>query len=106
MTNLSKGRALLAAAMVCWVASASAAEGPAPGTVVAEGDMPMVCQQAVAARWEIDPETITTNTPIVRDGKFLVLGMFQGENNEIGFECRFEGNGAYIDVFGDPAAGD
>ena len=97
----SMGRALLVAAMACWVGGASAAEGPAPGTVVSEAEMPIFCQKAVAARWEPDPETITTNTPIERDGRFLVLGSFQGDNHDAGFECRFEYNGAYIGVFGD-----
>ena len=103
MTTYSwKGCALLVAAVACWVGGASAAEGPAPGTVVSEAEMPIFCQKAVAARWEPDPETITTNTPIERDGRFIVLGSFQGENRDAGFECRFEHNGAYLGVFGDP----
>jgi len=80
-----------------------AAEEPAPGTIVPEADMPMFCQNAAAARYEVDQMAIGTNPPIRRDGKFLVLGTVQGEDRASGFDCRFEENGAYIGIIGDPA---
>jgi hypothetical protein len=62
------------------------------------------CQKAAAARFEVQLDAITTNPPIERDGKLLVLGTVddEGTDRDGGFDCRFEANGAYIDVIGAP----
>jgi len=83
---------------------AFAAEGPAPGTVVPEEDMPMFCQKAAAARFDADLTGITTNTPIQRDGNYIVIGTVPGEDYNPGFECRFDANRAFLNVIPDPAA--
>ena len=83
--------------------SGIAAEEPALGTVVAETEMQMFCQNAAAAKYEVDLMAIGTNPPIRREGKFLVLGTVQGEDRASGFDCRFEADGAYIGIIGDPA---
>ena len=84
--------------------SGNAAEEPGVGTVVSEGDMTMFCQKAAAARFEVQPDAITTDPPIERDGKLLVLGTVQSDDTDedAGFDCRFEKNGAYIGIIGAP----
>ena len=61
---------------------------------------------AAATRFEVQLDAITTNPPISRDGKLLVLGTVDGENHDAGFDCRFEQNGAYLGIIGAPAMND
>ena len=85
--------------------SGNAAEEPGLGTVVSEGEMTMFCQKAAAARYEVQPDAITTDPPVERDGKLLVLGTVQSDDTDrdAGFDCRFEKNGAYLGIIGAPS---
>jgi hypothetical protein len=105
MTYRSKGVLLTLAIVGGLIAkSGNAAEEPGVGTVVSEGDMTMFCQKAAAARFEVQPDAITTDPPIERDGKLLVLGTVQSDDTDedAGFDCRFEKDGAYIGIIGAP----
>ncbi len=105
MTFRSKGVLLTLAILGGLMAkSGYAAEEPGVGTVVSEGDMTMFCQKAAAARFEVQPDAITTDPPIERDGRLLVLGTVQSDDTDedAGFDCRFEKNGAYIGIIGAP----
>lgn len=107
MTYQSKGVLLTLAIIGCVMArSGNAAEEPGLGTVVPEAEMTMFCQNAAATRFEVQLDAITTNPPISRDGKLLVLGTVDGENHDAGFDCRFEQNGAYLGIIGAPAMND
>ena len=107
MTYQSKGVLLTLAIVSCLMArSGNAAEEPGLGTVVPEGEMTMFCQNAAAAKFEVQLDAITTNPPISREGKLLVLGTVDGENHDAGFDCRFEQNGAYLGIIGAPAMND
>ena len=105
MTYKSKGVLLTFAVVGCLMAgSGNAAEEPGLGTVVPEAEMTVFCQNAAAARFEVQLDAITTDPPIQREGKLLVLGTVDDENDrEIGFDCRFEQNGAYLGIIGAPA---
>lgn len=85
--------------------SAKAVEEPGIGTVVPEAEMTMFCQNAAAARFEVQLDAITTDPPVRREGKLLVLGTVDSEvtDREAGFDCRFEENGAYLGIIGAPA---
>jgi hypothetical protein len=50
-------------------------------------------------------DAITTDPPVEREGKLLVLGTVDSEDNDrdAGFDCRFEQNGAYLGIIGAPA---
>jgi hypothetical protein len=107
MTYRSKGVLLTFAIVSFFMArSGNAAEEPGLGTVVPEGEMTMFCQNAAAAKFEVQLDAITTNPPISREGKLLVLGTVDGENHDAGFDCRFEQNGAYLGIIGAPAMND
>ena len=102
----SKGVLLTFAVVGCLMAgSGNAAEEPGLGTVVPEGEMTMFCQNAAAARFEVQLDAITTDPPINREGKLLVLGTVDSDDSDrdIGFDCRFEQNGAYLGIIGAPA---
>ena len=86
--------------------SGDAAEESGLGTVVPEAEMTMFCQNAAAARFEVQLDAITTNPPVQREGKLLVLGTVDGEERDTGFDCRFEQNGAYLGIIGAPAMND
>jgi hypothetical protein len=86
--------------------SGNAAEESGLGTVVPEAEMTQFCQNAAAARFEVQLDAITTNPPITRDGRQLVLGTVDGEDHDYGFDCRFDGTGAYLGTIGDPAMND
>ena len=106
MTYWSKGGLLTLVIVSCFMAgSGSAAEEPRLGTIVPEGEMTVFCQKAVAARFEAQPEDITTDPPIRREGKLLVLGTVDSDDDDrdAGFDCRFEENGAYLGIIGAPA---
>ena len=104
MTYQSKGLLLTLAIVGCVISgSGNAAEEPGVGTVVPEAEMTMFCQKAAAARFEAQPDAITTDPPVSREGKLLVLGTVDGEDHDIGFDCRFEQNGAYLGIIGAPA---
>ncbi len=98
---------LLTFAMVgCTLApSANAAEEPGLGTVVPQAEMTMFCQKAAAARFDAQPDAITTDPPIRREGRLLVLGTVNSDDTdqESGFDCRFEENGAYLGIIDAPA---
>jgi hypothetical protein len=110
MTYRSKAGALLALTIGGWVmvGSGNAAEEPGLGTVVPEAEMTMFCQNAVAAKFEVQLDAITTDPPIRREGKLLVLGTVDSDDDDrdTGFDCRFEENGAYLGIIGDPAMND
>ena len=102
----SKGVLLTFAVVGCLMArNGNAAEEPGLGTVVPEGEMTMFCQNAAAARFEVQLDAITTDPPISREGKLLVLGTVDSDDSDqnIGFDCRFEQNGAYLGIIGAPA---
>ena len=107
MTTYQAKCVLLTFAIVgCLVApSVNAAEEPGLGTVVPEAEMTMFCQNAAAARFEVQLDAITTDPPIAREGKLLVLGTVDSDDNDrdTGFDCRFEQNGAYLGIIGAPA---
>jgi hypothetical protein len=107
MTKYQSKGVLLAVAIVgCVMAqSGNAVEEPGVGTVVPEAEMTMFCQNAAAARFEVQLDAITTDPPIRRDGKLLVLGTVDSDDNDrdAGFDCRFEQNGAYLGIIGAPA---
>ncbi|NGO51065.1 hypothetical protein [Allomesorhizobium camelthorni] len=86
--------------------SGKAAEEAGLGTVVPEAEMTMFCQTAAAAKFEVQLDAITTDPPVSREGKLLVLGTVDGENRDLGFDCRFEQNGAYLGIIGAPAMSD
>jgi hypothetical protein len=99
-------RCVLLTVVGCLVASgARAAETFDPGTVVPRAEMTEFCQRAVAAKYEVELEAITTDPPIEREGKLLVLGTVGSDDSDrdAGFDCRFEQNGAYIGILGAPA---
>jgi hypothetical protein len=105
-TFRARGLILTLAVAGCAMAgSVSAAEEPKAGTVVPQGEMTVFCQKAAAARFEADLEDITTDPPVEREGKLLVLGTVDSDddNRDAGFDCRFEKNGAYIGIIGAPA---
>ena len=108
MTYQSNGVLLTLAILGCVMAhSGNAAEEPGLGTVVPEAEMTMFCQNAAAARFEVQLDAITTNPPVQREGKLLVLGTVDGdETRDTGFDCRFEQNGAYLGIIGAPAMND
>ena len=107
MTFQSKGVLLTLAIVGCVMAeSGNAAEEPGLGTVVPEAGMTGFCQNAAAARFEVQLDAITTNPPIKREGKLLVLGTVDGDVRDIGFDCRFEQNGAYLGIINAPAMDD
>jgi hypothetical protein len=83
--------------------SGNAAEEPGLGTMVPEAEMTTFCQNAAAARFEVQLDSITTDPPIRRDGKLLVLGTVDDDddNRDAGFDCRFEQSGAYLGIVGD-----
>ena len=103
MTYRSKGVLLAVAVAGCFMAQGAMAQ--APGTVVPEGEMTEFCQNAAAAKFEVQLDAITTDPPIRREGKLLVLGTVDSDDTDrdAGFDCRFEENGAYIDIIGAPA---
>ena len=106
MKYQSTGMLLALAIVGCVMArTGNAAEEPGLGTVVPEAEMTMFCQNAAAARFETQLDTITTDPPISREGKLLVLGTVDNEGNDrdAGFDCRFEQNGAYLGIIGAPA---
>jgi len=84
--------------------SASAMDEPGLGTIVPEGEMTMFCQKAAAARFEVQPDAITTNPPVEREGRLLVLGTVESDDTDedAGFDCRFEKNGSYLGIIGAP----
>jgi len=99
----SKGLALAVAIVDCVMVRGAAAQEA--GTVVPEGEMTMFCQNAAAAKFEVQLDAITTDPPVRREGKLLVLGTVdnEGSDRDAGFDCRFEENGAYIGIIGAPA---
>ena len=104
MTRYRSNSVLLAVAVAgCFMAGSATAQ--APGTVVPEGEMTEFCQNAAAAKFEVQLDAITTDPPIRREGKLLVLGTVDNDDTdrEGGFDCRFEENGAYIGIIGAPA---
>jgi hypothetical protein len=104
MTYQSKCVLLTFAIVGCLFArSGNAAEEPRLGTVVPKAEMTMFCQNAAAARFEVPLEAITTDPPVARDGKLLVLGTVDSDDDDrdVGFDCRFEQNGAYLGIIGD-----
>jgi hypothetical protein len=106
ITYRLKGVLLMLAIVGCVVAqSGNAAEEPGLGTVVPEGEMTMFCQNAAAAKFEVQLDAITTNPPIQREGKLLVLGTVDDDDDDrdAGFDCRFERSGAYLGIIGAPA---
>ena len=106
MTYKSKGVLLTLTIVGCIMAqSGNAAEEAGLGTVVPEAEMTVFCQNAAAARFEVQLDAITTNPPISREGKLLVLGTVDSDDNDrdTGFDCRFEQNGAYLGIIGAPA---
>ena len=108
MTYQSKGVLLTLAIIGCVMArSGNAAEEPGLGTVVPEAEMTMFCQNAAAERFRVQLDAITTDPPVSREGKLLVLGTVDGEDDrDAGFDCRFEQNGAYLGIIGAPAMND
>ena len=102
MTKFQSRSVLLAVAILGWAGSGNAQEA---GTVVPEGEMTMFCQNAAAAKFEVQLDAITTDPPVRREGKLLVLGTVdnEGSDRDAGFDCRFEANGAYIGIIGAPA---
>jgi hypothetical protein len=108
MMTYSPKRLLLALTVTgCFAGgSASAAEEPRAGTVVPEGEMTMFCQHAAEARYRADPDDVSADPPVRREGKLVVLGTVDGDTRDYGFDCRFEENGAYIGLAGDPAMND
>lgn len=106
MTYKSKGVLLTFAIVGCVMAwDGQAAGEPGLGTVVPQAEMTMFCQNAAAARFEVQLDAITTNPPIEREGKLLVLGTVDDDDDDrdAGFDCRFEQNGAYLGIIGAPA---
>lgn len=107
MTYQPKGMLLTLALAGCVMAgSGNAAEEPGVGTVVPEAEMTVFCQNAAVARFEAQADDVTTDPPVRREGKLLVLGTVDGDVRDFGFDCRFEENGAYLGIFGDPAMND
>jgi hypothetical protein len=106
MTTYQSKCVLLTLAIVgCVMArSGNAAEEPGLGTVVPEAEMTVFCQNAAAARFEVQLDAITTDPPVGREGKLLVLGTVdnEGDDRDAGFDCRFEQNGAYLGIIGAP----
>lgn len=107
MTHYRSKGVLLAVAVVGCLAArgASAVEEPGLGTVVPEGEMTEFCQKAAAARFEVQIDAITTDPPVQREGKLVVIGTVddEGTDRDAGFDCRFEQNGAYLGIIGAPA---
>ena len=104
MTTYRNGVLLAVAVVGCLAARGAAAEEPGVGTVVPEGEMTMFCQNAAAARFHAQPDAITTNPPVQREGKLLVLGTVDNPDTDedAGFDCRFEQDGTYIGIIGAP----
>jgi hypothetical protein len=108
MTYHSRGVPLALAIVGCvMVRSANATEESGIGTVVPEAEMTMFCQNAAAAKFEVQLDAITTDPPVRREGKLLVLGTVDSDDDrDTGFDCRFEQNGAYLGIIGAPAMND
>lgn len=93
MRYQSKGVLLALAIVGCVVARhAKAAEEAGLGTKVPEAEMTMFCQNAAAARFEVQLDAIATDPPIRREGKLLVLGTVDSDDDsrDAAFNCRFE----------------
>jgi hypothetical protein len=75
---------------------ASASAAPAAGTVVAQNDMPGVCQNAAAAKYNVPLENVSTETPVTRSFGLLIQGSVDGDTNTFGFDCRFSPAGAFL----------
>lgn len=105
MTYRSKV-ALLAFAIVgsALAHAGTAAEEPGLGTLVPQAEMTAFCQNAAAQRFRVQLDAVTTNPPIEREGKLLVLGTVDSDDSDrdAGFDCRFEQNGAYLGIIGAP----
>jgi hypothetical protein len=77
--------------------SANAPTAPAAaGTVVAQGDMPGVCQNAAAAKYNAPLENISTEDPVTRSFGLLIQGSVDTGTNTFGFDCRFSSSGAFL----------
>lgn len=102
MTYRSKCLALATAIAGCAMAGSGNAQDA--GTVVPEGEMTTFCQSAAAERFNVQLDAITTDPPVRREGKILVLGTIDdtGTDNDGGFDCRFEEDGTFINVIGAP----
>ena len=84
--------------------SGNAAEEPGLGTVVPQAEMTMFCQNAAAERFRVQLDAITTDPPVEREGKLLVLGTVDSDDDrDVGFDCRFEQDGVYLGIIGAPA---
>ena len=97
-------KSLALAAAVAGCVTAQSADAQEAGTMVPEAEMTMFCQNAAAARYNAPLDAITTDPPIRREGKLLVLGTVDSPDTDrdAGFDCRFEENGAYIGIIGAP----
>jgi hypothetical protein len=100
--------AIAGTALAATLGGGNAVEAAGAGTIVPQGEMTEFCQQAAAARYEVSLDAITTDPPIERDGKILVLGTVQSDDTDqaMGIDCRFEPNGAFIDIIGAPGMND
>ena len=89
-------------------APANAAEEPGLGTIVPEAEMTMFCQNAAAARFGVQLDAITTDPPVRREGRLLVLGTVDSDDDDrdSGFDCRFDENGAYLGTIDAPGMND
>ena len=75
---------------------ASASAVPAAGTVVAQSDMPGVCQNAAATKYNVPLENVSTQTPVTRSFGLLIQGSVDSDTNTFGFDCRFDASGAFL----------
>ena len=97
--SIKSGLMLLSLALAgCSTAGSgtSANAPPAAGTVVAQGDMPGVCQNAAAAKYNAPLENISTEDPVTRSFGLLIQGSVDTGTNTFGFDCRFSSSGAFL----------
>lgn len=69
---------------------------PASGTVVAQNDMPVFCQNAAASKYNAPLDNITTQSPVSRNFGFLIQGSALTDTNSFSFDCRFSGSGTFL----------
>lgn len=69
---------------------------PASGTVVAQNDMPVFCQNAAASKYNAPLDNITTQSPVLRNFGVLIQGSALTDMNSFNFDCRFSANGAFL----------
>lgn len=74
----------------------STATTSAIGTVVAQNDMPVFCQNAAANKYNAPLDNISTQSPQTRSFGLLFEGTVTTDTDTLSFDCRFSSTGAFL----------